>query len=49
MNGRRDRGNRKAIERYGGVPVVAEIEPLPVLDPGTLSSCYRCTFGAADG
>ncbi len=49
MNGRRDRGNRKAIERYGGVPVVAEIEPMPVLDPGTLSSCYRRTFGAADG
>mgnify|MGYP001372119259 CR=1 FL=1 len=49
MNGPRNRSNREAIERYGGVPVVAEIEPLPALDPGTLSSCFLSTFGVSDG
>ena len=49
MNGPGNRGNRDAIERYGEVPVVAEIEQLESVDPEGLSSCFRSAFGAANG
>lgn len=31
MNGQRNPGNRQAIEHFGGVPVLAEIQPLPAV------------------
>ena len=49
MNGPPNKGNREAIERYGEVPVLAEIEPLRALEPETLRCCYHRTFGAAHG
>ncbi len=44
MNGPRNPVNRKAIEDYGEVKVLAEIEFLPVIDPETLAWCFRENF-----
>jgi dethiobiotin synthetase len=44
MNGPRNAGNRDAIERYGEVPVLAEIEPLTSLDGAALAHCFRRCF-----
>lgn len=45
MNGPKNQGNREAIEEYGSVPVVAEIEALPDLTPKGLLRAYREAFG----
>jgi dethiobiotin synthetase len=44
MNGPRNPVNRKAIEDYGGIKVLAEIEFLPVIDPETLVRCFEENF-----
>lgn len=43
MNGVRNRSNRQAIEKYGRVPVLAEVEPLKQISPVSLKNCFdRC-------
>lgn len=41
LNGERNRGNKAAIETYGRVEVLAEIEPLALLDRGTLQDTFN--------
>lgn len=41
MNGPRNEENRKAVEHYGRVPVLAEIEPLPAITPAALLDAFR--------
>jgi len=38
MNGQRNPANRQAIEHFGGVPVLAEIQPLPAVTRAMLES-----------
>lgn len=38
MNGPRSAANREAIERFGGAPVIAEIEPVATLDPESIAT-----------
>ena len=38
LNGKRNQSNREAIEKYSGVSVVSELEPLKTLDKKTLLS-----------
>jgi len=38
MNGQRSPANRQAIEHFGGVPVLAEIQPLPAVTRAMLES-----------
>jgi dethiobiotin synthetase/malonyl-CoA O-methyltransferase len=38
MNGQRNPGNRQAIEHFGAVPVLAEIQPLPAVTRAMLDS-----------
>jgi len=38
MNGQRNPGNRQAIEHFGGVPVLAEIQPLLAVTASMLAS-----------
>lgn len=38
MNGQRNPANRQAIEHFGGVPVLAEIQPLPAVTESMLAS-----------
>jgi dethiobiotin synthase len=45
MNGPKNIGNREAIEHYGKVPVVAEIEPLQDLEKQCLSGVCARFFG----
>lgn len=44
MNGEKNQSNREAIEHYGKVRVLAEVEPLPVIDPGSLKRCFEDLF-----
>jgi len=44
MNGPRNPGNREAIERYGAVDVVAEVEPLDELNSSSLAACFEQCF-----
>lgn len=44
MNGPKNPANRDAIETYGGVRVIAEIEPLEQINPDTLAACFRENF-----
>jgi dethiobiotin synthetase len=44
MNGPRNSLNRKAIEYYGGTRVLAEIEPLPAINPQSLKQCFMDHF-----
>ena len=44
MNGPKNQGNRDAIEFYGKVPVLAEIEPLPESTPEALADCFQRCF-----
>lgn len=46
MNGPKNPGNREAIERYGDINVLAEIEPLPEITPRSLKDCFRRCFGS---
>jgi dethiobiotin synthetase len=45
MNGPRNTENREAIEHYGGIRVLAEIEPMPVIDPQNLKNTFQEHFG----
>lgn len=44
LNGPRDDSNRRAIEHYGEIPVVAQIEPLPTLDTAALERVFARHF-----
>jgi dethiobiotin synthetase len=41
LNGERNRGNKAAIEKYGRVEVIAEIEPLASLDRAALQETFN--------
>lgn len=47
MNGPKNESNRQAIEHYGQVPVLAQIEPLPRIDPAILAELFHRHFKAA--
>jgi dethiobiotin synthase len=40
MNGPRNEENRKAVEHYGRVPVIGEVEPLPSITPEVLIQTF---------
>jgi dethiobiotin synthetase len=44
MNGPADESNRRAIEHYGDIPVVAHIEPLPAMTPEALRAIFARYF-----
>lgn len=44
MNGPENSGNRTAVEKYGEVVVLAEIERLPKITPQILLQCYQTHF-----
>jgi dethiobiotin synthase len=44
MNGPKNSINRRAVEHYGGIDVLAEIEHLPVIDPKSLERCFKEHF-----
>jgi dethiobiotin synthetase len=44
MNGPRNNENREAIEHFGRVRVLAEVEPLPFIDPLTLKTIFHQDF-----
>src|SRR5262249_48882795 len=46
MNGDRNDDNRRAIEHFSGVPVVAQIERLTELARETLESIFQREFGS---
>jgi len=48
MNGPRHESNRKAIEHYAKVPVVAEVEPMAMITPATLKAAFDRYFGSND-
>jgi dethiobiotin synthetase len=45
MNGPVNSGNRQAIEHYGKVRVLAEVECLPEINPNSLKESFRKWFG----
>ncbi len=44
MNGFCNAGNRRSIENFGNIPVLAEIKPLPKITPKVLASLPRPSF-----
>lgn len=44
MNGPKNESNRKAIERYGRIEVLGELEPVDKIDPKTLISNFKKLF-----
>jgi len=44
MNGPKNPGNREAIERFGKISVIAEIEPIPEINLQTLENCFNRCF-----
>ena len=44
MNGPKNQGNKEAIEFYGKVEVLAEIQPLEEITPVTLAQCFDDSF-----
>ncbi|MDA8141900.1 MAG: dethiobiotin synthase [Desulfobacteraceae bacterium] len=44
MNGPKNESNRQAIEHFGQVPVLAQIEPLPRIDSTTLETLFTENF-----
>jgi hypothetical protein len=44
MNGPKNSINREAIEHYGGIDVLAEVEYMPVIDPKSLAQCFKENF-----
>jgi len=44
MNGPKNPINRKAVEHYGGIKVLAEIEYLPIIDPKSLVQSFKENF-----
>jgi dethiobiotin synthetase len=47
LNGPEDPSNRRAIEHFGGIPVVAQIEPLPAITPEALGKTFSRHFAAS--
>lgn len=45
MNGPRNSSNCDAIEHFGGVPVIAEIEDIGEINPQNLENCFKKYFG----
>ena len=45
MNGPRNSDNRDAIEHFGNVKVIAEIEDIMDINPENLERCFRKYFG----
>lgn len=45
MNGPENKDNRDAIEHFGSVKVIAEIEPMSTITPETLKEGFRKYFG----
>lgn len=45
MNGQKNPANRQAIEHFGGVPVLAEIQPLPAVTAAVVASLPPPAFG----
>lgn len=41
MNGEPNADNKAAVEKYGDIPVLAEIEPLPVINKETLRTAFK--------
>ena len=41
INGAPNPENRKAVEHYGKVAVIAEIEPMPEIVPASLKTCFE--------
>jgi dethiobiotin synthetase len=46
MNGPRNNSNRDAIERFGNVKVIAEIEEITDINPKNLKRCFKEYFGS---
>lgn len=44
VNGHRNLSNRDAIRGYGGVAILAEVEPLQRIDPNTLKKAFEQAF-----
>jgi dethiobiotin synthetase/malonyl-CoA O-methyltransferase len=44
MNGQRNPANRQAIEHFGAVPVLAEIQPLPAVTAAVVAGLPRPAF-----
>ncbi|MGD0274433.1 MAG: dethiobiotin synthase [Syntrophales bacterium] len=44
INGVRNQSNRQAIEHYGRVEILAEIESIPCIDPESLVQCFHENF-----
>ena len=45
LNGPGNSSNRDAIENFGNVKVIAEIEEIKEINPESLQSCFRKYFG----
>lgn len=49
MNGDKNQANRDAIEKYGKIKVLAEIEPMPIINKKSLKKSFeRCFIGVGD-
>jgi dethiobiotin synthetase len=48
LNGPKDPGNRAAIEHFGGAEVIAELEPLSLINEHTLVEAFERNFGERD-
>jgi dethiobiotin synthetase len=48
MNGPRHQSNREAIEHYAQVPVIAEVEPMPIINAQTLAEEFAKHFSPGD-
>ncbi len=44
MNGPRNESNRKAVEHYGQIPVISEIEPIKTITRATLEQAFISSF-----
>ena len=49
MNGLINNTNREAIEYYGGMKVLAEIEPMNKINPKSLEECFKENFTSGLG
>jgi dethiobiotin synthetase len=48
MNGQKNPANRQAIEHFGGVPVLAEIQPLPAVTASVVASLPPPSFAPGE-
>ena len=49
MNGPKHESNRRAIEHYAQVEVLAEVEPMAVITPTTLMAAFQKYFLNKEG